>query len=134
ADGTFDIAGTDAGASIVTLLGTGAVTLGGRTLTVTNGSTTFAGGIGGAGGLTVTGGAQTLSGGNGYTGGTTIETGATLALSGDGSIADSSGVTADGTFDIAATTSGASIVTLAGGGAVALGDKTLTLTGASTTF
>ena len=63
---------------------------------------------------------------------TTIN-GGTLALSGSGSIADSSDVIDDGTFDISAT-SGASIVTLSGNGTVKLGGKKLTLTNASTTF
>ena len=55
-------------------------------------------------------------------------------LSGLGSIAGSSDVVDDGTLDISATTSGASIVTLSGNGTVALGSKKLTLTNASTTF
>ena len=50
---------------------------------------------------------------------TTIN-GGTLKLSGSGTIADSSGVTDDGTFDISGT-SGASIKTLSGTGSVTLG-------------
>ena len=56
--------------------------LGDKDLTVTNGSTDFAGVISGAGDVTVSGGAQTLSGVNTYTGGTIIDSGATLVLSG----------------------------------------------------
>jgi autotransporter-associated beta strand protein len=134
ANGTFDIAGTSAGASIITLSGVGAVALGDQRLTVTNGSTTFAGAIGGTGGVTVSGGTQTLTGTNGYTGSTFITGGATLALSGTGSIADSSSVRADGRLNIAATTAGASIQTLLGGGTVTLGDQTLTVTNGATSF
>ena len=58
----------------------------------------------------------------------------TLALSGTGSIAASSLVTDTGTFNIANTTSGASIQSLTGTGSVALGGQTLTLTNAANTF
>ncbi len=76
--------------------------LGARTLTIANGSTTYAGVIGGTGGLTLTAGTQTLTGANTYTGATTINAG-TLALSGTGSVASSSQVNvanAAGTFSI----------------------------------
>src|SRR5262249_58737805 len=75
--GTFDISQTTAGASIKTLAGNGNVALGGQTLTITIGSTTFSGvlsdggiGAGANGGLTVSGGTQTPTGGNTYTGAT----------------------------------------------------------------
>lgn len=66
----------------------------------------------------------------------------TLALSGNGSIADSRDVSVAGgaTFDISATTGGASIVSLDGASSVGststvnLGSQTLTLTNASGTF
>ena len=121
------------GASIVTLSGDGTVTLGTKTLTLSDASTTFSGAIDGSGGLTLTTGTETLTGDNLYSGATTIN-GGTLALSGTGSIAKSSDVVDDGTLDISATTSGASIVTLSGDGTVNLGTKTLTLSDASTTF
>jgi len=133
-NGTFDISATPSGASVKTLSGTGTVALGNQSLTLTNAAETFLGNIGGAGGLTVSGGAETLAGTNGYTGATSIGSGATLALSGAGSTAYSSGVTDNGTFDISATTSGASVKTLSGAGAVALGNQTLTLTNAAGTF
>ena len=107
AAGTFNISGTTAGATITTLNGVANsnVTLGAKTLTIANGSTTYAGIIGGTGGLTLTAGTETLSGTNTYTGATTIN-GGTLALSGAaGSIASSSQVNvanAAGTFSIAA--------------------------------
>ncbi len=133
-NGTFDISGTGAGASITTLSGNGVATLGNHTLTFTDGSTTFSGAIGGTGGIEVAGGTQTLSGANGYTGGTTIDASTTLALSGSGSIAASSGVADHGTFDISGTSAGAAITTLSGDGTVALGAQTLTLTAANDTF
>ena len=90
------------------------MTLGANTLTLSNASGTFAGSIGGTGGLTLTTGTETLSGTNGYTGLTTIN-GGTLALSGAGSIAMSSGVVDNGTFDISASNApGATITTLSG--------------------
>ncbi len=133
-NGTFDISATTAGTSIKTLSGAGAVTLGARSLTLTAGSTTFSGVIGGTGGLTLSGGTETLSGINSFSGATTISSGATLALSGAGSLAASSGITDNGTFDISATTSGTSIKTLSGAGAVTLGAQPLMLTAGSTTF
>ncbi len=80
------------------------------------------------------GGSVTLSGVNTYTGATTIDNGATLALTGGGGIATSSGVANSGAFDITGTTSGATIATLSGTGAVALGNRTLTLSNAANTF
>jgi fibronectin-binding autotransporter adhesin len=144
--GTLDISQTTAGASITTLAdypstpAGGAVSLGMQTLTITNGSTTFSGviadnGIGGGTGgkLTIAGGTQTLAGVNTFTGQTTISAG-TLALSGAGSIASSSNVVDNATFDISGATAGASITTLSGSGTVALGGQTLTLTHQSSTF
>jgi fibronectin-binding autotransporter adhesin len=138
--GTFDISQTTAGASITTLFGTGSVALGAQALTITAGSTTFAGviadsGIGGGTGgqFTISGGTQTLSGTNTYTGITTTDPGATLALIGTGSIATSSDVVDNGIFDISQTL-GASIVTLSGSGLASLGSQTLTITNGSTTF
>jgi len=77
AAGTFDISGTSSGATITTLNGVANshVTLGGQTLTISNGSTTYAGVIQGTGGLTVTGGTPTLSGANTYTGATIVNAG-----------------------------------------------------------
>ena len=134
ANGMFDISETTAGASIVSLSGAGAVNLGSQTLTLTDAAGTFAGTIGGTGGVTLAGGAETLTGANAYSGPTTIATGATLALGAAGSIANSSTVIANGRFDISNTTAGASILSLAGTGAVNLGSQTLTLTDASGSF
>ena len=219
-DGTFDISGTTAGATIASLDGSGTVTLGSKALTLSNAAGSFGGVIGGTGGLVLAGGNQTLGGTNTYTGGTTLAGGVltvssdtnlggaagdlvfnggalatssaftsargvtlqgngtlqtdadlglsgvisgsgdltktgsgkltlsginiytgttdisagTLALSGAGSVADSSTVTADGTFDISGSTAGATIASLDGTGTVTLGGKTLTLANASGTF
>lgn len=92
ANGAFDISQATSGASIATLSGSGSVALGAKTLTITVGSTTFAGVIGGTGGLTVSGGRQRLSGTNAYIGATTVAGGALVV---DGSIATSSLTTVD---------------------------------------
>jgi fibronectin-binding autotransporter adhesin len=134
ANGELDISGTNTGAHLVSLGGSGLVTLGARTLTLTNASDTFGGVIQGTGGVTVTGGTQTLGGLNTYTGATQIGTGATLALTGTGSIATSASVAANGIFDISASSGGVLIATLSGNGHVQLGANTLALTNAASTF
>ena len=94
----------------------------------------FDGAISGSGAVQQIGsGATTLTAVNTYAGITTISAG-TLALSGAGSIANSSGVIDNATFDISATTAGAAIKNLSGAGIVTLGSRTLTLTNASGTF
>ncbi|MDR7038070.1 autotransporter-associated beta strand protein, partial [Methylobacterium sp. BE186] len=84
--GTFDISGvTPAGTSVTTLSGAGGVNLGGKTLTITSGSTTYAGNATGTGGgLTLAGGGLTLTGANTYTGLTTVAGGTTLQIGGGG--------------------------------------------------
>ena len=148
--GVFDISQTTAGASIQSLGNTaagqtGTVYLGAQTLTLTGALTTFGGVIADAGGINnVAGGGltlgptatgtETLTGVNTYTGATTISAG-TLALSGTGSIALSSGVADNATFDISGLTNGGTtITTLSGTGGVTLGANTLTLSNASSTF
>ena len=71
---------------------------------------------------------------NTYAGQTTINPGATLVLGSGGSIAASSGLSANGTFDISGTSGGATIAALAGSGAVALGSQTLTIANANGSF
>lgn len=113
-NGTFDISGTSAGATVNTLTGAGQVNLGAQTLTINNAASSFAGSFadggirGGTGGaLAITGGSQTLSGVNTFTGATTIAAGAGLLLTGTGSIATSSGVMDNGNVDISGTSAGA---------------------------
>lgn len=95
---------------------------------------TIASSLTGANGIEKTDlGTLVLSGANTYLGATLISQG-TLALSGSGSIATSSGVIANGTFDISATTAGATIQALQGSGTVALGSQSLTLAQAEGLF
>ncbi len=131
--GTFDISNTTSGASITTLSGFGGTDLGTKTLTITNGSTTYSGVMTGTGGLTISNRTQTLNGANIYTGATTINSGA-LVLSRSDAISQSSGaVMTSGTLD--AQLNGASITTLSGtGGNVSLFNTSLTLTNQSGTF
>ncbi|MBV9043488.1 MAG: autotransporter domain-containing protein [Alphaproteobacteria bacterium] len=133
-NGTFDISSTTGGAPIKTLDGSGTVTLGARTLTLTAASETFNGTISGTGGVTVAAGTETLTASSGYTGKTTIASGASVILTGAGAIAASSEVADSGTFSIAGTTNGASIKTLSGAGTTVLGSKRLTITAGSTAF
>ncbi|WP_264052795.1 autotransporter domain-containing protein [Rhodopseudomonas palustris] len=113
-----------------------AIGSGGATFDTNGSNVTFTSGLSGVGGITKAGaGSLVLSTANTYTGATLINAG-TLALSGAGSIASSSGVTvgAGASFDISGITAGATIATLAGAGTVALGNRTLTLSSASTAF
>jgi autotransporter-associated beta strand protein len=133
-NGTLDVSGATTPPAIPSVTGSGGVTLGANTLTLTAANGTLGGVIAGTGGLAITGGAETLSGANTYTGATTVGTGATLALAGTGGIAASSGAAVAGTLDISGTTGGAALTTLSGGGYVALGTQTLALTAAHDTF
>jgi autotransporter-associated beta strand protein len=140
-DGIFDISGGPGVTSIQNLTGNGGVALGGHLLTIEAANGTFSGNISGSGGsLTIDGGTETLTGDNSFTGVMTVTGGGTLKLSGSGSIASSvevyDGVPGGGggTFDISGTTAGASIKTLAGIGSVKLGNQTLTITAANTTY
>ncbi|WP_168196137.1 S-layer family protein [Novosphingobium sp. EMRT-2] len=104
-NGIFDISAATGESSVASLAGSGVVTLGDNTLTITHANDTFAGTIAGAGGLVLGAGAQTLSGANSYTGGTVVGDG-TLALAGDGTLGDTSGTTTvigDGTLDLGGT-------------------------------
>jgi autotransporter-associated beta strand protein len=140
---TFDISQTTSGASVgglFSLAGNGAVSLGSKTLTITNGSNFTGviqdGGIGGGTGgnlVIATGATQGLTGtattgASTYTGTTTIQAGAELDLITKGSISASSNVAVDGVFDIQSLIAGTSIKSLSGTGNVNLGANTLTIT------
>ncbi|WP_194469731.1 autotransporter outer membrane beta-barrel domain-containing protein [Bradyrhizobium sp. CCBAU 51753] len=134
-NGTLDISNIAAAAtSVQRLSGSGAVNLGGKTLTILSANDSFGGVIGGSGGLTLTGGTQALSGVNTYSGLTTIS-GGTLALTGAGSIANSSSVVANATFDISGIAGAStSIQSLAGNNFVTLGTKDLVISNAHDSF
>ena len=108
-----------------------------NTLTVNRSdAVTIAQAISGAGSVVQAGaGTTALDAANSYTGTTTIAAG-TLTLGATGSIAASSGVIDNATFDIGGHTGDASITTLSGSnaGLVTLGANTLTLTDAADTF
>ena len=71
---------------------------------------------------------------NTFTGSTTVNSGAYLALTGNGSIADSSAVAVNGTFDVSKTTAGTSITDLSGTGRIYLGNQNLSITNGVSTF
>ena len=148
AGGTLDLGGFNQ--TVSSLSGSGTVTNSGvnsAILTNQGASSTFSGVIQDGASLTgltqnSAGNTLTLTGTNTYTGETTIAAG-TLALGTNGvtagSIASSSGVIDNGTFDISGTfvsslNIGATITTLSGSGVVNLGPQTLTITNGSTTF
>jgi fibronectin-binding autotransporter adhesin len=94
-NGTFDISGTNAGASITTLSGIGSVVLGNETLTVTAGAAgldgsnpagAYFGVISGLGGMAITGGHEELLGRNTYRGGTLVTNGAILSVNNSASL------------------------------------------------
>ena len=74
-DAILDISGTAAGAAVRTLSGTGAVVLGGQTLTLTDAADSFSGRITGAGGVVLVSGRESLTAPSAYTGGTVVEGG-----------------------------------------------------------
>jgi fibronectin-binding autotransporter adhesin len=116
---------------------TGNTALGGTTTFEVANDFTISGAIGDGGNAyalnKVGANAVTFTNTNTYTGTTTITAGS-LILSGSGTITGSS-LTNNGTFDISGVTGGGvSIVSLAGSGTTALGNKTLTITAAAATF
>lgn len=144
---TLDISQTTSGASVRNLVdftGVGTVALGGKTLTITSGSTFNGvikdGGIGGGAGgnlVIANGASQSLGGTNTYTGTTTIAAGGELDLvSPAGSIATSSSVINNGVFDISGLGTNTSIKSLSGAntGIVNLGSSVLTITNANGNF
>ena len=95
----------------------------------------LAGVISGPGGVIInSGGNAQLSAVNTYTGPTLVNSGGTLLISGPGSIAQSSGVTNNGVFDISRAWAPVSIQSLTGSGTIYLGAQNLTITNGSGTF
>ena len=96
----------------------------------------LAGVVSGPGGIVLqAGGAVQLSATNTYTGvRRAIAPSAALLIAGPGSIAESSGVANDGTFDISRAWAPVAIQSLSGSGQVNLGSQNLTITNASGTF
>ena len=99
-------------------IGTGAI------LTINNGGA-YAGTIQGTGALTLAGGTLTLSNDNTYSGGTTINLGSTLAILNPGQISTTAPVVDNGTFDISAGAATTEIGTLSGSGSILLGSNGL---------
>ena len=141
-NGTLDISGTVAGATLIGMQGSGNVVLGSMALALydydstdavtRDTNTTFSGVISGAGSLTLTSGEITLTGVNTLTGAVTISSD-TLHLSGAGSIANASAVVVYGTLD-AVNANSAVFQSLTGSGTVNLGANDLVLTNASGAF
>lgn len=130
-NGTFDISGMSVGsATIVTLSGSGTVTLGNRELALSNASTTFTGVIGGAGSVAIEAGTQVFTGASTFTGETTISDGATLELANGASVGGEVDTSTTGILNITGTT-GASVGAIAGHGSVNLDGTVLHLTHAS---
>lgn len=148
--GTLDISQTNGGTTVSGLFGSGGtVSLGSQTLTIGSAGTFFGGvvkdgGIAGGtgGGVTIMPfGDQQFYGTNTYTGATTIDTTGELDLINsaghNGSIATSSGVIANGVFDISSLSTGTTVKSLSGTNSSAivyLGGNRLTLTNAAGTF
>ncbi|UWU90889.1 autotransporter outer membrane beta-barrel domain-containing protein [Bradyrhizobium sp. CB1015] len=132
ANSTFDISGiTAGGTSIQSLAGNGGVSLGTKTLTITNANDTFAGVIGGTGGLTVSAGTQTLSGANTYSGATTLA-GGSLRAGGAGAFSAASGFVASAGTTLDLNGFNQTIASLDNAGTVRFGSApgtTLTVTG-----
>ncbi len=139
ANGTFNLASSE---TIGSLAGSGSVTLGANTLTITDSdSTTFSGAISGTGGVTINDGAapgnafinQRFTGANTYTGPTTITSG-TLTVGGGSAINDAGAVVIDSN-GLLLLADGEAIGSLAGSGSVTMTSAStiLTIAGSDTT-
>src|SRR5471030_30023 len=134
-NGTLDISGASSAAQIVSLSGTGTVTLGSQTLTVTSGGASgnnvFSGTISGAGSLTISGGVEIIDGTNAYTGGTTITSGGGLQIGDNdtnGSIAGN--ITNEGNLTFSRTDAITIATTISGVGGVNEESGSITFTAA----
>ncbi|PJI76626.1 autotransporter-like protein, partial [Polynucleobacter brandtiae] len=134
--GTLDISAVSSGASITTLSGAGGVNIAGKTITITNGSSTYSGVMtGAAGALTVSGGTQIFSGANDYSGTTTVS-GGTLRLSSSGTTGAAGNnltISSVGTLAMVGANLVVNNLSLATGGAITTpsGLSTLTANGTS---
>jgi autotransporter-associated beta strand protein len=111
--------------------GTGAIANAGVLAIQNSTASTFTYNMSGPGGLAQIGdGALTINTAQAYAGGTVIAPNSTLFLTGAGDLSHSSGIEADGTFDISgATASSIGITKLFGDGDVEIGSKTLVIAG-----
>lgn len=137
-NGIFDVSAATSTPQITSLAGSGTVSLGNQSLTLSHASGSFSGVISGAGGLILAGGNETLSGTNTYTGPTIISAG-TLSIAGTSTLATSNLIVDNAVLNIAGVVSTifpqtTSISSLSGSGMVALGSRTLNLTAANNTF
>ncbi|GAB2564389.1 hypothetical protein GCM10027066_04580 [Dyella jejuensis] len=114
-----DTAGAITGSGSINKLGAGTLILGADDAT---------------GGVNVNAGSLQLTQASTYSGATNVASGATLALTGNGSIANSSVVNDNGTFDISNANGAVNVSTLSGSGSVLLGNNNLALTNANGTF
>jgi autotransporter-associated beta strand protein len=129
-NGAFNIGSTTSGTSIGTISGSGSIDLGAKTLTITNGNSTFNGAISGLGGLSVSGTSLELGGINTFTGGSQLTSGQ-LKINASGSLA--SGVSiSSGTFVNQGSVNGASGAFSGSGVRVASGSTSITNTGSIT--
>jgi autotransporter-associated beta strand protein len=111
--------------------GTGAIADAGVLAISNSSASTFGYNLSGPGGLAQIGdGALTINTAQVYAGGTVIAPNSTLFLAGAGDLSHSSGIEADGTFDISGVTaSSVGITKLFGDGDVEIGSKTLVVAG-----
>ncbi|MCX5618808.1 hypothetical protein NQF86_09100, partial [Bombella sp. TMW 2.2543] len=136
-DAKFDISGTNNGASVTDIGGAGGITLGDKTLTLTqaNPDTVYQGVITGKGGLTISGGTETLTGQNTYEGITQVDQGAGLNLNGGslaGSLQNDGTATINGGTVNGVTTNTNTLTATGGTLASAINSGTMTLQGKST--
>jgi len=101
-NGIFDISGTNSGAAITSLNGSGQINLGSKGLMLTNASGSYSGSIAGAGGVAIAGGSEVLSGINSFSGGLTIQSGASLTTPSSSALG-AGGVSLVGSSSIPAT-------------------------------
>jgi len=130
-NGIFDISGTNSGAALTSLSGSGQTNLGAKGLMLTNASGSYSGNISGTGGVAIAGGSETFSGINSFSGGLTVQSGASLTVSSGGalghgglSLVGSSSIPA--TLNVTSTTSISNPISVAGDPVFNIGSGTTT--------